>query len=323
MITMNRHLERRWMGFSAVLFGLAAGLVFASAAQASPATQVASLSTAPNLGTPEGTAALVKEASSLGLGAGEFHLGMPADAAIAKLKSLGYFANQAPDDGVFSFAMNEIPDQEFVGGAAGFLGDTTERVTTVVGLNFTMYPNPPVVSAITRSVTYPDSQAPTIGNTLAALRKKYGPESKMVEDTLFWFYDHQGQRLSKAAVEQMQHRCAQIDASHAPEPIGLRGHVADRITKGLAGNVSPACLDVVYVSASVAGRDVASGQPVYFDHGWDAVANGLMTRLLVNIYDMPLEYSASTVSRNLILHNDAAKKQKAIDAAKQRPVSDL
>lgn len=175
-----------------------------------------------------------------------------------------------------------------------------------------------MVSAIQRRVAYPDAQAPTIGPTLAALRKKYGSESKTVHGTLFWFYDHQGQRLSKAAVERMQQQCPEISVNHSPETIGVGGHVSDRITKGFDGQVRPACLNVVYVTAMMAGKNIGTGLPSDAAHGWNTVADDLMTTLLVSIYDMPLEYSASTVSRNLILHNDQAAKQKAIDAAKKR-----
>ena len=322
MIPMNRHLERRRMGLSAVLLGLVAGLVVVPVAQSRPDTQAASLSTAPNMGTPEGTAALVKAASALGLGAGEFHLGMPADEAIATLKSQGYLANPAPEVGVFSFGISQVPEQAFVGGAAGFLGNTAGSITTTVNLNFTMYPNPPVVSAIERRMVYPESKAPTMATTLAALRKKYGPESKTTHETLFWFYDHQGHRLSKAAIDHLQRSCPQISASSAIEPIGDRGHTADRITQGFPGisGINLICLNAVYVTASMSGKSIATGQRSSAARGWNKISEDLMTQLIVDIYDMPLEYSASTVSRNLIEHNDAAKKQKESDAAKRRPV---
>ena len=56
---------------------------------------------------------------------------------------------------------------------------------------------------------------------------------------------------------------------------------------------------------------------------WDKITSAPIDSLWVTIWDSALDYSASTVSRNLALHNGEVQKQKEDEANKQHAVPGL
>jgi hypothetical protein len=300
----------------------AAGTQASPAAAKQASAPPAAIPDPPKSGTPEGTAAILKAAPSID--AGGFHLGMPADEAIARLKSRKMLTNprHEPGIGVWTFRIRQVPDHDFVGGAMGEVDN--ERV----GLNFTMYPNPPVVSAVERSLSFARDKAPTVRNTLEALHKKYGPEtlSHLHMNTLIWLFDYQGHPLSKAQVETLERSksaCPQLTSNILFESIGYKNDSSERITQGIGDKARPGCFGLVSVKATLGGESVDPGGMTSADKGWDSISDVLVTSLSVYIFDIPLEYSASEVSRNLALHNGEVERQKEINAAQQRRAPSL
>jgi hypothetical protein len=176
-----------------------------------------------------------------------------------------------------------------------------------------MYPNPPVVSAIERSVSYSGEKAPTVGVTVEALRKQYGPEtlSDLHRNVLIWLFDYQGHPLSKAQADRLKKEgCPQTTYDQVIEPIGDEAASPNRIIHGIGGVASPVCYGLISVKAALSGRSAVPGGPTSADNGWESISDVPMVDLTVSIYDIPLEYSAAEVSRKIALHNGELEKQK-------------
>jgi hypothetical protein len=292
-------------------------------AAAAPAAAGGTIPVPANSGTAEGTAALIKAAPKLGAGA--YTLGMPADAATARMKADGLF-----EDGFarpqIGFKYEQLPDHPLIGGAYGVKHDQS-NATESVGLAFTAYPNTPVVSGITRGLGFVPDSAPSVANTLAALREKYGPESMSEYNQLFWLFDYQGHLLSKEQIADLGNCAPQgprtSGAASDPDFLG------NKISKGYVqaiGSYAPACYEVIRVTAhldtSAPRGDGGNGwgDSVYANAAkdWPNIANDLVSNLNVFINDVPLDYSASVVSRNTVLNNGEATKQQERDAASKR-----
>ena len=282
-------------------------------------------------GTPEGTEAILKVTPKLS--AGDFYLGMPPDEALAKIKSLGLVIN--PQDNYY-FKIRQIPDQTINGGVSavikevltGLMPADPKKTQEQITLNFTMYPNQPVVSSIRRILGIMDeSKAPTIGNTLAALRKKYGSETDTDRRKLdfYWVFDYQGRPLSKAQYDKLK----KIGGGPLSSYLDYKGTStpdiqASKITRGYQVDPqdyrsyrSAVNYSLIVVKATIRTHKVNTYE------AWDKITSAPMDSLWVTIWDSALDYSAATVSRNLALHNGEIQKQKENDANKQNNVPGL
>lgn len=273
----------------------------------------------PNWGTSKGTEAILKTTPTLSAGA--FYIGMPADDAIAKMKSLGIFRQNTDHPDTPSFKVAQVPGHTFIGFASG--GRPAGTGNEWVQLNFTMYPNQRVVSAIRRTLDMEKAE-PTVANTVAALRKKYGPEidSEMTSRLLYWAFDYQGHRLSKAQWAKLKYFGGLATTA------GFSGPVIQpdaKVTTGYPVD-SPDYHDahsVVNYSAIVVRASISSKNWHAANASWDSVASDLVPNLVVAIWDAPLDFSASTVSHDLAVHHAEIEKQNELRAAKQRAVPGL
>ncbi|MCZ2102985.1 MAG: hypothetical protein LC137_01235 [Burkholderiales bacterium] len=298
----------------------------------------------PNLGTAEGTAALIQNVPKLG--AGPFALGMPADEAVARMKADGMFNGGVGVRPSIGFKFSQLPDHPLVGGSYG-ARKLPDGSGENVGLLFTMYPSKPVVAGVSRGLSFTPETAPSVGNTVAELRKKYGPESGTGTNLLYWVFDYQGHPLSKAQMAELEKNSC---LSHGSAAGGRAGGIVDtdwmggKIERGYVEylarihsnpdpkserSANPACLSTVRVDADFEMREPGGTQGAWGSKSlfpekaadWARAANAVVESLGVTVLDIPLDYSASTVSRNAVLSGGAAEQQRQRDAAGTRKPS--
>ena len=323
----------------------AAFMIVAATSLVPMTTAVAAGSSIPvpaNIGTAEGTAALIKDAPKLSAGA--YTLGMPADEAAAKMKADGMFNGGVGVRSSIGFKFSQLPDHPLVGGSYG-VKNPPPAGGEDVGLLFTMYPSKPVVAGISRNLRFTPDTAPSVGNTVAELRKKYGPESGTDMNLLYWLFDYQGHPLSKGQMAELEKDTCLATGS-ASGGGGNAMNIVDtdwmggKIERGYVGylarthsnpdpkserSASAACLSTVRVDAYLTMSEPSgaktgwSGKHVSAEKAadWARAANAVVESLLVTVRDIPLDYSASTVSRNTVLSGGEAEKQRKLDAAKK------
>lgn len=279
---------------------------------------------AADMGTVEGTAALIKAPPKLG--AGSFTLGMPADEAVARMKADGMFHGGLTSPSI-GFTFEQLPDHPLVGGARG--DRKVQSGGEGVGVQFTMYPNQPVVSGIVRSLGFTPATAPNVGNTLAALRKKYGPESGTYINALYWLFDYQGRALSGEQIAELKKsHCLTSGPGAVADPEKMSLKISEGYAEMNVGRV-PACFNTVRVDVHInvsepsSTQDGFSGNGVYLSKAedWARASTDVVESLTVTIKNIPLDYSASIVSRNTVLNGGAAEQQKKRDAAEKRKPS--
>lgn len=296
-----------------------------SAPSQNPQASTGHSASAEGAATPESVKALIKATPHLATGA--FYLGMPADAAVAALKSSGLTLSANGTDPLdYHFRIRQVPNVVYRGGAFGRKpsangGDGGENV----GLAFTMYPNPPVVSAISRGLSYPEGQGPTVSTMLAALRKKYGPESYADprKGALNWVFDAQGQRASSQLVKLYR------DSSNYCALGFNNDSQARKVAEGMdstyfSHETLPGCRDVIVLTAAFAYNVPGNGGLISESlTSFDPVANGIISTMSIAISDYELDIQAAKVSHDLAVRGLDAQTQQQIDQAKKRKVTDL
>ena len=286
----------------------------------------ASLPAPPNSGTPQGTAAILKATPKIS--AGDFYLGMPRDKAIAKLKADGLLEDRTAKPYI-GFKFNQLPNQSFIGSSSGSKSVPVSIHREGVDLTYTTEPAKPVVTGIRRVVIYDPAEAPNVANTLEALRKKYGPESGIYEGTneLYWLFDYQGHHLSNAQVAQMKKNyCAErtgeggFSQPSDPAKAIAMGYAETNGGTTVYANqhLDPSCFAVIHVQAYLGIRK-PDGNSVSVHNAADWVANSqnFVTEIRVMVRNVPLEYSASTVTRDIVLNGGTRQDQQKFDAAKK------
>ena len=94
-------------------------------------------------------------------------------------------------------------------------------------------------------------------------------------------------------------------------------------------SASPACLSTVRVDAYLTMSEPSSAKTGWSGNhvnpekaaDWARATNAVVESLLVTVRDVPLDYSAATVSRNAVLNGGAAEQQKKRDEAATRKPS--
>lgn len=282
--------------------------------------------------TPDSVKALIKATPAIS--AGPFYLGMPADKALAQMKASGLTYTSADRPQPSMFRIRQVPNQTYVSGTDGRNTDPStssefqRKTAEEVYLSFTMYPNPPVVMNVDRYLGFLPNQGPNVGATVAALRKKYGHESYTDDggNKMVWLLDSRGHPWPP---EKVQHYLLHMKASC----VVMLGYNADsmasQVTEGMDAfshaKANPACRDVVTITAAIyfavpgsGDRSVNSAQG-----GWDAVANGVIDRMDVSIYDHALAINAAIVSHDVAVHGLNQQNQQEIEAAKKRGAPSL
>lgn len=285
-------------------------------------------------GTPAQAEAV--RAASPALATGNYRLGMPMDEAVSQLKKDNLLANpfSRPQIGI---QFRQLPNHPLVGAAFGTrTGKDGGRVETV-GLMFTMYPNTPVVAAVTREMRYESpAAAPSVANTLAALRKKYGPESGTFgQNTLSWLFDYQGRPLSPSQLALLQKsQCIVIGPGRyeadnvvkqevfgrkiASDYIETDGGVNDHV------NHDPACFRIIHLDAILGIRKPGgaagfSGDNVFAfkAQDWAGLSDDLVQSVTIAMRNTALDYAASAATRNAVLAGGQQNEQQQIDSARK------
>ena len=313
-------MKNKAYALRAVLFASCSGVVFMpfSARAAAPTLNVPLVKDSGTLAT---TSSLIKDIPPLS--AGDFSLGMPVDKAIALMKSKGM---QMPGDNWNSaFRVSQIPGHDLVSGAHGKMDATKGREE--VYLRFTTYPSTSVVDQISRSIDTPVGQEPTVSTLLAALRKKYGPETVRSGenvhmgrgyDTAYWFYDYKGQPLqkslgSKKALDRYLYFCADNHGISDGLTMFRQGY---RIEGNFPGTKVSRhiCYDTIVITAKLSGADPYRNLNKVT---WEQNGDVPVRTVSVTITDKALDASAINTTRNLALHNQQIEQQKKLDAAKK------
>ena len=158
-------------------------------------------------GTPEGTAKIAAKAGFLDVVG--VKLGMPVKDALAALKA---------HNGNLKLEPITMPGYEALPGVImtpvfASLRNTAKSADEgieYVNLLTTFAPNEAFVWGVTRQVIFgTEASRPTLDNTLAGLKKKYGPESLRYTDTrLIWVYDTQGRQVMGPPAKEIYNLCA-------------------------------------------------------------------------------------------------------------------
>ena len=184
-------------------------------------------------------------------------LGMSLKDAVAAIKAdnpkLGLRSDTLTLEGFAQpFVTSVVADQ------AGVSGQDKERIQLLV----ITPPSPQVVWGIRRVYTYSNQTTPSLDNTLAGLRKKYGPESVFVNPdprdmtkNVVWVYDTSGKLKGAGEARALYLACDSFFGGHF-------GGVA--LNNDLYGVKPPAqCNSIILATASVqAGRSPTDGAVV-------------------------------------------------------------
>jgi hypothetical protein len=258
----------------------------------------------PDFGTPEGTAKIAAKAGFLDVVG--IKLGMPAKEAVDAL--------QAHNAG---FKPTPLTLYEYVA-LPGVVMTPVLRApnpggpNAVSGDDFTLFvtyaPNEAFLWGISRNMGFGrEDSRPTVENTLAGLRKKYGPEStQQVNSRLIWIYDAQGQQVMGAKADDIYSKCSQTWA------VNLGGDAAGGNRPNANGQFSNSTFDQQLKQGYYYGTG-GYGSPggmchahsvldVYYLHATPAgsVAD-LMTSMTMGAFNRQLEGSSVTASHTQLM----------------------
>jgi hypothetical protein len=152
------------------------------------------------------------------------HLGMSVAQATAVMKAL------FPGSGLQLLYSHFQNGPAWVSSMKGQSQDQTDFLSVF----FSMPPNPQQVTFLQRTVIMPSGKQPTVANTMAGLRQKYGTELKNTKPgtgIVGWAYDEQGQPASPQGPENWN------PADCANQMMGVAGGLPDP-TSSLEVNAS-------------------------------------------------------------------------------------
>src|SRR6476660_2197623 len=259
----------------------------------------------PDFGTPEGTAKIAAKAGLLDLVG--IKLGMPVKEAVDALKAHNAGFKPAP---------NILYEYEALPGVVmtpELVAPNPAGPTASAGDYFNLFvtyaPNEAFLWGIVRNLGFGrQDNRPTVENTLAGLRKKYGPESTRQPggERLIWIYDAQGQQVMGAKADDIYSKCSQTWAVNSGGESGggnrpnanheLSNSIFDQQLKqgyyygtggyGSSGGMCHAhsVLDVYYLHATPAGSAAA-----------------LMTSMTMGAFNRQLEASSVMASHTHLM----------------------
>jgi hypothetical protein len=184
--------------------------------------------------------------------------------------------------------------------------------SAVSGDDFTLFityaPNEAFLWGISRNMGFGrEDSRPTVENTLAGLRKKYGPEStQQVNSRLIWIYDAQGQQVMGAKADDIYSKCSQTWA------VNLGGDAAGGNRPTANGQYSSSIFDQQLKQGYYYGTG-GYGSPggmchahsildVYYLHATPAGSTAdLMTSMTMGAFNRQLEGSGVTASHTHLM----------------------
>ena len=258
----------------------------------------------PDFGTPEGTTKIAAKAGFLDVVG--IKLGMPAKEALNALKAHNAgFKPTANTLYEYEALPRVVMTPELV---APNPAGPTASAGDYFNLFMTYAPNEAFLWGIVRNIGFGrEADRPTVENTLAGLRQKYGPEStRQVNSRLIWIYDAQGQQVMGAKADDIYSKCSQTWAVNSGGESGggnrpnashqLSNSIFDQQLKqgyyyGTGGYGSPggmchahSVLDVYYLHATPAGSTA-----------------DLMTSMTMGAFNRQLEASGVTASHTHLM----------------------
>ena len=158
------------------------------------------------------------------------------------------------------FTQDLMPDVYAVGTL------TTGKDYETVELLFTMAPSKELLWGVKRLYTYADQNKPTADNTIAALRKKYGPENvPYVPDprqqlkVLGWVYDAQGKLMAAEPARRLYGVCFAAAGNYFGN--GDAATFNEIQTGRLTGQAE--CNSIIMAAAMITTAPLAPGRPEY------------------------------------------------------------
>lgn len=227
-------------------------------------------------------------------------LGMPVKAAVATMK-----ANNPRLNIQQQTLQLEGFDQVVATSIEARVSSEAGKDSESFSLGITMPPSPQVVWGVSRTYSYAMQNMPSLDNTIAALRKKYGPESippdrdpRAATKSMVWVLDPQGRPLPPGPAHSLYLACS-APLSNAFSSTG--------IVNELHGVRVPAeCDSVVIVTASL--QSSASAVP-----GSVVVGN-----LIVQVANGPAFRASMEATRKIVLAAASAREQKQKDEINKR-----
>jgi hypothetical protein len=189
-------------------------------------------------------------------------LGMPIKDALAAVKADNPGLSLTPQtlqlEGFAQPFVTTVMAQQ-----AGVAGKDTEGLE----LQFTMPPARQVLWGVRRTYSYTKENMPSLENTLAALRKKYGPENipadtdlRNLTKNITWIFDAQGRPVPSGEAKSLNMTCTNYLGTPFGGGAGIRNDLA-------GANPPPAqCIPLSMVTASVqASSGVIPGSIVVYN----------------------------------------------------------
>lgn len=204
------------------------------------------------------------------------------------------------------YVFTDLPQTEFLPQIVLAPGGHTDDGNMYIGL--TIPPMQPVVLSILRNTGYERDHAPTVDNTVAALRAKYGPESKMTPITqwdqleLIWVFDGAGNQVPGRDVERFLGVCAPMYREPAA------GFVSNPETITWSANCKSSTILKATVANYVGNLTNSQGQ---------SLPQGLVRRIEVDAISFPLFMKTIGEARQMVLAAKDANLKKTKKAADQ------
>lgn len=155
-------------------------------------------------GTPEATAKIAAKAGFLDVVG--IKLGIPVTEALAEVKTHNANIKMEPKAKLEFEALPGVVMTPVLAGQS----KTSDEASESVGLLLTYAPNESFVYSVWRDFWFGKKESrPPVDTIVTGLRKKYGPESVRIEDTLLlWLFDAQKQQVMGARAKEIWQKCA-------------------------------------------------------------------------------------------------------------------
>jgi hypothetical protein len=256
----------------------------------------------PDFGTPEGTAKIAAKAGFLDVVG--IKLGMPVNEAVDALKAHNAGFKPGPltlreYEALPGVVMTPVLQAPNPGGPNATSGDDFHLLLTYA-------PNEAFVWGIVRNMGFGRvDERPTVENTLAGLRQKYGQESvKEGDSRLIWIYDGEGKQVMGQQAKDIRTQCSSTWVSTGGS---IAGNKPDRNNQYSNSYFDQQLKGGYYYGAGRMGSPggvchTHSALDVYYIHATPAgSAADLMVGMVIGLFNHQLEASGVTASHTNLM----------------------
>lgn len=230
-------------------------------------------------------------------------LGMPADAAQATILKRNPKLTANPHHFGFAETQNTSYTDQIV--FSEHVPDYSNTVETM-NLGLTLQPMPLQVAYITRHTQYSETQAPTIANTVEALRAKYGLESVILPKdptsttTYIWFFDGSGKQIKPTD------RFGSIAACGQSSP----STVLSMLKQNEPSTVDQYCSNLTVLAAAL-----EEWTPRRTLHNGQTMPLGVLFQMSVTAISNPLLQKSTAETRNMLISARKGEQQQKKNSA--------